>query len=63
VTFTLGDSMTVAQQEGRKVYTLNALLSLFEEGDAVAECGFTDRYRFQKRFIEMQLWDRDLVQG
>jgi hypothetical protein len=62
VTFTLGDSMTVAQ-EGRKVYTLNALFSLFEAGDAVAEFGLTDRYGCQKRFIEMQLWDRDLVQG
>jgi len=58
VTFTPGDSMTVIQHETRKIYTLNEVISLFAAGDAVAEFGLTDRHSFQKRFIEMQLWDR-----
>ncbi len=56
VTFTLGDSMTVVQKDSRKVYTLSEIITLFASSDAVSDFGLTDRYSFQERFIEMQLW-------
>jgi hypothetical protein len=58
ITFTLGDSMSVAEGSGRRVYTLPELVRLFEDDKRVAGFGFCDREGFQKRFIEVQMWER-----
>jgi hypothetical protein len=60
LTFTLGDSMTVAHQPHRRVYTLAEMAALFADGVAVAGFGLTDEYGFQKHFIEAQFWDARL---
>lgn len=57
ITFTLGDSMTVARQSSRKAYKFAEIAALFDEGEAIAEFGFSDRSGFQSHFIEVQLWD------
>jgi hypothetical protein len=58
MTFTLGDSMSVAAEPGRRVYTLQEVVGLFAEGEALAGFGFCDRGGFQKRFVEVQVWER-----
>jgi hypothetical protein len=60
-TFTLGDSMSVAEEAGRKVYSLDEVVALFASSDLVGEFGFTDRHSYQDRFIEVQLWDRTAI--
>jgi hypothetical protein len=57
VTLTLGDSMSVAEEEGRRVYTLPEMIELFAEGETLAGFGFCDRDGFQKRFVEVQVWE------
>ena len=57
VTFTLGDSMSVAAEAGRRVYTLGEMIGLFAGGEALAGFGFCDRGGFQARFIEVQVWE------
>ena len=56
ITFTLGDSMSVVEQERRRVYCLDDVVALFAAGDAVAGFGLSDRHGFQDRFIEVQVW-------
>jgi hypothetical protein len=58
VTFTLGDSMSVAEERGRRVYTLGEMVGLFAEGEALAGFGFCDKEGVQKRFVEVQVWER-----
>jgi hypothetical protein len=58
VTFTLGDSMSVVEQARRTVYSLDEVVALFADGDAVAGFGLSDGCGFQDRFVEVQLWDR-----
>ena len=58
MTFTLGDSMSVAAEPKRRVYTLQEVVALFAEGEALAGFGFCDRGGFQKRFVEVQVWER-----
>jgi hypothetical protein len=60
VTFTLGDSMSVAEEQGRRVYTLQEMVGLFAEGEgeAVAGFGFCDEAGVQARFIEVQVWEK-----
>jgi|SRR5580698_4023531 hypothetical protein len=58
MTFTLGDSMSVAEERGRRVYTLQEMVGLFAEGEAMAGFGFCDREGFQARFVEVQVWDK-----
>ena len=58
ITFTLGDSMSVAEESGRRVYTLQEIVRLFEEDKRMAGFGFSDREGFQARFIEVQVWER-----
>jgi hypothetical protein len=58
VTFTLGDSMSVAAEPKRRVYTLQQVAALFAEGEALAGFGFCDRGGFQKRFVEVQVWEQ-----
>ena len=58
ITFTLGDSMSVAEQATRRVYSLDEVVVLFAAGAAVAGFGFSDRLGSQNRFIEVQVWDR-----
>jgi len=60
-TFTIGDSMSVAKQSGRRVYTLCEVATLFANGDAVAGFGFSDRHGFQTSFIEAQVWNRAAI--
>jgi hypothetical protein len=57
ITFTLGDSMSVAEQPARRVYILDEMVALFVTEPAIAEFGLSDRHGFQARFIELQLWD------
>jgi hypothetical protein len=47
ITFTLGDSMSVAEQTMRMVYSFDEIVSLFNAGDAVAGFGLSDRCGFQ----------------
>jgi hypothetical protein len=64
VTFTLGDSMSVVKQAGRRVYSLDEVVALFATGgDMVAGFGLSDTYGFQRRFIEVQVWDRSSLLG
>jgi hypothetical protein len=57
VTFTLGDSMTVAAQPDARVYGHQEVEALFQQGLA-SGVGLSDRCGFQKSFIEVQLWGR-----
>ena len=57
MTFTLGDSMSVAAEAGRRVYTLGEMVGVFADGEALAGFGFCDRGGFQKRFVEVQVWE------
>ncbi len=60
-TFTLGDSMTVAEEATRRVYVLAELSAMFADaGSAVAGFDWSDRDGFSGRFIEVQVWDRSL---
>ena len=58
ITFTLGDSMSVAGQAMRRVYSLDEIVALFDAGGAVADFDPSDRCGFQNSFIEVQVWDR-----
>jgi len=58
ITFTLGDSMSVAEGNERRVYTLQEMAGLFAEEEVVAGFGFCDREGVQRRFIEVQVWER-----
>src|SRR5277367_3313067 len=57
VTFTLGDSMSVAEERERRVFTLREMVGLFAVGEAMAGFGFCDQEGFQARFVEVQVWD------
>jgi hypothetical protein len=61
MTFTLGDSMSVAESRTPRLYKLQDVLALFADGAAVSNFGFSDKSGFQTRFIEMQLWERSLT--
>jgi hypothetical protein len=57
ITFTLGDSMSVADDPARRLYTLEEMKRLFAEGAPVTGFAFSDQPGRQARFIEIQLWD------
>jgi hypothetical protein len=57
ITFTLGDSMSVAEGPTPRLYHFQEMIELFADGEAVAGFGFSDRCGFQTRFIEVQLWE------
>ena len=59
VTFTLGDSMSVAAERGRRVYTFGEMVGLFANGEVLAGFGFCDREGVQARFVEVQVWERE----
>jgi hypothetical protein len=54
ITFTLGDSMSVADPS---TYGLAEMTELFADGIAIDGFGFSDEGGFQQRFIEVQLWE------
>lgn len=56
ITFTLGDSMSVAQEPRPQVYKFREILELFANGETMAGFGFSDKPGFQNRFVEVQLW-------
>jgi len=56
ITFTLGDSMRVAEEPGRRVYTFQEMAELFKGSEAVEGFGFCDESGFQASFIEVQVW-------
>lgn len=58
ITFTLGDSMTVAEQAARRVYTFDEMLAFFANGEAVTGFGLSNASGVQPSFVEMQLWDK-----
>jgi hypothetical protein len=58
ITFTLGDSMRVAEEPGRRVYTLREIAELFKGSEAAEGFGFCDESGFQARFIEVQVWEK-----
>jgi len=55
LTFTLGDSMSVATQQDGQVYSAPQLQSLFAAG-LVSGFALSDRFGIQRDFIEVQLW-------
>jgi hypothetical protein len=57
MTFTLGESMSVAEESGRQVYKLQEMAALVHQGEAVAGFGLSDKAGFQTRFVEVQVWD------
>jgi hypothetical protein len=57
MTFTLGDSMSVAEEPGRRVYKLQEMAALFHQGEAVAGFGLSDKAGFETRFVEVQVWE------
>ena len=61
ITFTLGDSMSVAEQAEPRVYSLDEIVKLFATGDAIAGFGLSDKGGFQGRFIEVQVWEHSPV--
>jgi hypothetical protein len=56
-TFTLGDSMSVVEQEKRRVYLFDEMVAFFAVEGAIAEFGLSDSRGFQDHFIEVQVWD------
>jgi hypothetical protein len=56
ITFTLGDSMSVADSARPQLYKLEEMIELFTSGEVVAGFGLSDKAGFQSRFIEVQLW-------
>ena len=58
ISFTLGDSMSVAEQPDPRIYKLDEILSIFLTDDSEAKFGFSDELGFQKSFIEVQVWER-----
>jgi len=56
ISFTLGDSMTVAEQRERRLYRLDEIVELFTSRKAIARFGLSDRFGFQTDFIEIQVW-------
>jgi hypothetical protein len=56
MTFTLGDSMTVAEQPTRRAYTYDDMVALFARNEIIAGFGLSDQCGFQGPFIELQLW-------
>jgi hypothetical protein len=59
ITFTLGDSMKIAEQRMPHLFSLREIVDLFAQGKPVAEFGISDESGVQTRFIEVQLWDCD----
>lgn len=57
LTFTLGDSMKIAEERMPRLFSLREIVDLFAEGEPVAGFGISDKSGVQARFIEMQLWD------
>jgi hypothetical protein len=56
-TFTLGDSMNVVDEPSRRVYTLEEMIELFADSEAMAGFGLSDKFGVQSRFVEVQVWD------
>jgi hypothetical protein len=56
ITFTLGDSMSVAAEAGPRLYKLEEMIEIFANGECTSGFGFSDKFGFQSRFIEVQLW-------
>jgi hypothetical protein len=63
ITFTLGDSMSVAEQPTGRVYKLDEMVALFVTDPAIAEFRLSDRHGSQARFIELQLWAAGAYSG
>jgi hypothetical protein len=61
MTFTLGDSMSVMEEQQRRVYKLQEMAVLFHQGEAAAGFGLADKASFKTRFVEVQVWDRSSV--
>lgn len=57
ITFTLGDSMKIAEEQMPRLFGLGEIMSLFAEGRTGGEFGASDEPGMQARFIEVQLWD------
>ncbi len=62
-TFTLGDSMSVAEHAMGRVYKLEAIVEMFERGDRLRGFGLSDQFGFQTRFVELQVWDSLSLSG
>ena len=58
ISFTLGDSMSVAEQADPRIYKLDQILSIFLTDDSIATFGVSDQLGFHKDFIEVQVWER-----
>jgi len=56
ITVTLGDSMSLVEEERPRLFSLCEIVNLFAEGK-LAEFGISDEFGVQTRFIELHLWD------
>jgi len=61
MTFTLGDSMTIARKPDRRVYTLEEMIRSFIDAAPLAGFGFCDTGGPQAQFVEVQVWDKSAV--
>jgi hypothetical protein len=61
ITHRYDPAVSVAEEPGRRVYKLQEMAALFQQGEAVAGFGLSDKAGFQTRFVEMQVWDSSSV--
>jgi len=61
MTFTLGDSMRVAEESSRRIYILQEMAELFATGEALTGFGLSDKSGVQTRFIEVQVWEGEWI--
>jgi hypothetical protein len=57
ITFTLGDSMKIAEERMPRLFSLREIVDLFAEGNQVAEFGVSNEVDAPTGFVEVQLWD------
>jgi len=63
ITFSLGDSTSVAARPERRLYLPGEMVTLFATDPAMAEFGLTDRQGLQSHYIELQLWDASVLRA
>ena len=53
--------MTIVAQSNRRLYPLSELTTVLARHGVMSKVRFTDRSGFQKRFVEIQVWDRSFL--
>jgi hypothetical protein len=57
LTFTLGDSMSVAEEAEPRVYSFAEMEELFASGELPSRFSFSNAGGFAAKFVELQVWD------